>query len=281
MAQRTPTSPGNRDAKSAAPAKTAAAAKKAPAAAKSGPARPGAGKPGGTGPRGPRPALPRSAAAKRPPKLGRSIVQQGQRPWGLIITAIVIVILAVGVIGYAVLHKPPASYVTGSYTNPEIPDAKAISGMIYKKEPDHTHVEGIIKYDASPPVGGNHSQYWADCSGTVYPNAIANENAVHMLEHGAVWITYNPATLSKSDLTALKGFVTGQDRIALSPYAGLKTPISLQAWGYQLFVNKASDSRIADFISTLKFNQATTPENASCSDPAFDASKSTLGHPQD
>jgi hypothetical protein len=279
MAQRTPTSPGNRDAKSAAPAKTAAAAKKAPAAAKSGPARPGAGKPGGTGPRGPRPALPRSAAAKRPPKLGRSIVQQGQRPWGLIITAIVIVILAVGVIGYAVLHKPPASYVTGSYTNPEIPDAKAISGMIYKKEPDHTHVEGIIKYDASPPVGGNHSQYWADCSGTVYPNAIANENAVHMLEHGAVWITYKPG-LPADQIATLSKLVKGVDRMAMSPYPGLKTAISLQAWDYQLFVNSASDPRIEQFILALRFNPKTTPEaSASCSQPTFITHPSTPGHP--
>jgi Protein of unknown function (DUF3105) len=76
----------------------------------------------------------------------------------------------------------PTANVPG-YTNPEVA-AKAIDGLIYKPEPDHNHVEGAITYDTTPPIGGNHSQYWADCSGTVYPNAIANENAVHALEHG-------------------------------------------------------------------------------------------------
>ena len=116
--------------------------------------------------------------------------------------------LAVGVIGYATLHKGTAS-TNGGYTNPEIADAKAIPGVIYKPEPNHNHVEGNITYDTSPPVGGNHSQYWADCSGTVYPNAIANENAVHMLEHGAVWITYKPG-LAADQVATLAKLVHGR-----------------------------------------------------------------------
>ena len=35
----------------------------------------------------------------------------------------------------------------------------------------------------------------------------------------------------------------------LSPYPGLKSPISLQAWGEQLFVDKAGDKRIKRFLS--------------------------------
>ena len=110
---------------------------------------------------------------------------------------------------------------------------------------------GIVKYDTSPPIGGNHSQYWANCTGTIYDHQIANENAVHMLEHGAVWITYNPKTATAADITQLKSQVDGVDRMALSPYAGLKTPISLQAWDYQLFVNKATDPRIEQFIDAV------------------------------
>ena len=67
--------------------------------------------------------------------------------------------------------------------------------------------------------------------------------------------------------------------MALSPYAGLKTPISLQAWGYQLFVSSPSDPRIAQFIKVLRYNPKTTPENASCSDPYFKPSQSRPGHP--
>ena len=59
------------------------------------------------------------------------------------------------------------------YTNPEVAPAKAITGVSYHPEPLHNHVNGVLAYNTTPPVGGNHSQYWADCSGTVYPNAIA------------------------------------------------------------------------------------------------------------
>jgi hypothetical protein len=266
MAQRTPASPGNRGPKSAGPGKRPGAAAPTKPAAN---ARPSGARPStGGGP------------AKRPPakKAGRSIVNQKQRPWGLIITTVIVVIFAIGVVGFAVLHKGKASS-NGGYTNPEIADAKAISGVVYTPEPNHNHVEGNITYNTSPPVGGNHSQYWADCSGTVYPNAIANENAVHMLEHGAVWITYKPG-LAADQVATLSKLVTGVDRMAMSPYPDLKTNISLQSWDYQLFVDSASDPRIQQFILALRFNPKTTPEaSATCSQPTFIANPSTFGHP--
>jgi hypothetical protein len=165
------------------------------------------------------------------------------------------------------------------YTNPEVAAAKAITGVSYHPEPLHNHVEGALTYDTTPPVGGNHSQYWADCSGTVYPSAIANENAVHALEHGAVWITYQPG-LAADQVATLAKLVTGVDRMLMSPYPGLKTAISLQAWDYQLFVDSASDPRIAAFIKAVRFNPDTTPEvEATCSQPTFITHPSTFGHP--
>ena len=233
-------------------------------------------------------------AGRPPAKKGKSIVNQKQTPWGMIISTVAVVVFAAGVVVAVVATRGNGSSGSGStstggqaidkndpYRQPALPAAMAINGVTYRVEGQHDHTSDIVKYDASPPIGGNHSQYWANCTGNVYTAQIANENAVHMLEHGAVWITYNPKTLPKSELPKLESYVKGQDRTALTPYAGLKTPISLQAWGYQLFVNSASDPRIAQFISTLKYNPKTTPENASCSDPYFNASKSKPGHPQE
>jgi hypothetical protein len=101
-----------------------------------------------------------------------------------------------------------------------------------------------------------------------------------MLEHGAVWITYNPKTIAAADLDTLRRNVDGVDHLALSPYEGLKTPISLQAWNYQLFVSRADDPRIAAFVAALKFPSVNTPEpGASCADIGFVASQSYPGHP--
>jgi hypothetical protein len=68
--------------------------------------------------------------------------------------------------------------------------------------------------------------------------------------------------------------------MALSPYPGLRSNISLQAWGYQLFLNKADDPRIQQFVGALRYNSKTTPEHgASCSQPTFKTHPSTFGHP--
>jgi hypothetical protein len=224
-------------------------------------------------------ALNKKSGAKKP---GKSIVNQKQTPWGLIITTVVLVALAGGIVIFAVTqHKSsPVAAANKLYTQPETAAAQQITGLVHKVEPNHTHVEGTIKYDTTPPTGGNHSQYWADCSGTVYAQPIANENAVHMLEHGAVWITYNSKTLPAAQLDVLKKLVDGVDRMALSPYPDLTSNISLQAWGYQLFVNSASDPRIQQFINALRYNPKVTPEpSATCSQPQFKTHPSTFGHP--
>ena len=45
----------------------------------------------------------------------------------------------------------------------------------------------------------------------------------------------------------------------MSPFAGLDKPISLQAWGYQLKVDNASDGRIDEFIKALRVNATIEP----------------------
>ncbi|MGN6605452.1 MAG: DUF3105 domain-containing protein [Jatrophihabitans sp.] len=165
------------------------------------------------------------------------------------------------------------------YIRPEPATLKAIPGVVFRPEPKHDHVDGVVRYDASPPVGGDHSAYWADCTGTIYTAPIADENAVHDLEHGAVWVTYRPG-LPQADLARLTSLFSGTDYTLVSPYPGLKSPISLQSWDYQLFLDSASDPRLIAFVNAVRANPAVTPElGASCSQPTFKAHPSTPGHP--
>jgi len=226
------------------------------------------------------PSTKRASSGPPPRKPGKSIVNQRQTPWGLIVTAIVVVVFAVGIVAFAVTRHKTTSSSGKPFLN-ELPDAKSISGVTFRQEPNRNHANGVLHYDASPPVGGDHAPVWADCTGTVYANPIASENAGHSLEHGAVWITYQPG-LDTAQVTALGKLVTGQDRLLLSPYPGLKTKISLQSWGYQLFVDSASDPRIQQFIDALRYNPKTTPEyGATCSNPTFKTNPSTPGNPTD
>jgi hypothetical protein len=86
---------------------------------------------------------------------------------------------------------------------------------------------------------------------------------VHSLEHGAVWIAYHPERISGDALQALIRRVQGQPYTMLSPYPDLPVPISLQAWGHQLWVDDAGDQRIDQFLQGLRANPYTSPEPGS------------------
>src|SRR3954453_21702149 len=116
---------------------------------------------------------PARTTTARPParKPGKSIVNQKQTPWGLIITTVVLVVFAAAIVIYAVTRSGGKSSSSDAankgYVHAEIAAAKAIPGVIYKAEPNPGHVPGTVKYDTSPPIGGDHSGVWADCNGTV------------------------------------------------------------------------------------------------------------------
>jgi Protein of unknown function (DUF3105) len=149
----------------------------------------------------------------------------------------------------------------GSASSPGVVKHREIS--------ERNHVDGTVDYPDSPPMGGNHNSEWADCSGTVYKSPIRNENAVHSLEHGAVWLTYRPG-LDPAGVAALTELVDGVDYTMLSPYPGLDHAVSVQSWGYQLKTDSPTDPAIATFIRIYRQNPQTTPEpGASCVNPGF------------
>ncbi len=124
------------------------------------------------------------------------------------------------------------------------------------------HVTGTVLYPQTPPVGGDHNATPLTCGG--YEKPVPNENAaVHSLEHGAVWITYQPG-LAAVQLAALKGLVRGNDYRLLSPYTALPAPIVVTAWGTQLSVSSADDPRLAKFVRVYTQGPTTPEPGAVC-----------------
>jgi hypothetical protein len=195
-----------------------------------------------------------------------------QRPWGLIAGALVVVLFAAAVITYAVVKVNEAN--ANKVSSPD-----DIEGMqTYEYAAGQEHVTTPVEYSESPPVGGPHDGFWADCTGTVYDVDIRHENAVHSLEHGAVWITYNPDDLSDADVAKLADLVDGVSGRMLSPYEGLGSPISLQSWNHQLKVDSVDDERIAQFADLMTRNSDYHPEvGASCENPDFLANPLVVG----
>ncbi|MEV0183040.1 DUF3105 domain-containing protein [Streptomyces sp. NPDC050625] len=126
-----------------------------------------------------------------------------------------------------------------------------------------THVTTSVKYPMHPPVGGNHNPVWLNCNGDVYTSAVKDENAVHSLEHGAVWVTYT-SKADKADVDALAAKVKKTPYTLMSPYENQAAPLVLSAWGHQLTVKSASDPAVDKFFSTYVQGKQTPEPGASC-----------------
>jgi len=164
--------------------------------------------------------------------------------------------------------------VVSGQASPERPTLDGTQVAGYPAGQQHT--EADVDYPETPPVGGEHDPVWADCTGSVYSVQIRAENAVHSLEHGAVWVTYDPALVDDEDVSYLTELVEGRPGLLLSPYPDQGAPISLQAWDHQLRVQSATDPAVPQFIDLLVFSPTTTPEpGASCENPAFLAAPRT------
>lgn len=176
------------------------------------------------------------------------------------------------------VQKPPASVTpppgisgllawdTAGYPGP----GKSGPGSL-----ESAHVPGPVTYAVTPPVGGPHAAVWANAG--VYTAPIPTERGVHDLEHGAVWITYDPS-LSASDVAALTAFVAKQSMIPesaqglpdgqanryvlMSPWGSgsLPSPIVISAWGYQLRVSSPTDPRLQQFVDMFRNSKTYSPE---------------------
>lgn len=166
----------------------------------------------------------REARAKRNRRIGIwSAAVGGAAIVALVITAVV-------------LTPQPRAYSVGG-------DGAEIEGVA-TFDNEAAHVEGPVVYEQTPPVGGPHNPAWLNCG--VYTEQVPSENAVHSLEHGALWITYD-RSLSAADVAELRAKLPST-YVILSPFAGLPEPIVLSGWNTQLAVDDVADPRIESFI---------------------------------
>jgi hypothetical protein len=122
------------------------------------------------------------------------------------------------------------------------------------------HTESPVTYPQTPPVGGEHHPTWLNCG--ICGEPVPNVNAVHSLEHGAVWVTYDRA-LSADALATLREHLPST-YVILSPYDGLPAPIVLSAWNVQLYLDTPDDPRLPRFFEEYWRNQNVPEPGALC-----------------
>ena len=171
----------------------------------------------------------------------------------------------IGWIGGSVAGVVAVALVIGfvvSSAEPKVDPASISIGQL-ETYPDLTsnHVAGTVDYAMTPPAGGDHNAVWLNCG--VYSEAVPNENAVHALEHGAVWVTYDPALVDEAGVTELRSKLP-DTYIVVSPFADLGAPVVASAWGNQVFLDGVDDERLGDFVTKFwRSNDAPEP-GAAC-----------------
>jgi hypothetical protein len=194
----------------------------------------------------------REAEAARRERAAQIQREHQRRERRRILLGVVVVVLVLAFIAFGV-YRGPGTAGPGTLT--------------------HDHVDGPVTYAVTPPVGGPHNSIWMNAG--VYTKPVPSERAVHTLEHGAVWITYDP-DLSAAKVQQLVDFFNKQTMISetggrsnryvdVSPWVdnSLPSPIMISSWGYQLGVDSPTDPRLQQFVDTFRNSKTYSPEYGS------------------
>jgi Protein of unknown function (DUF3105) len=166
---------------------------------------------------------------------------------------IVGLIAAVFVAGFAALVILDARQNTASAPPGEV--------QTFDVGPANQHTQEDVDYAQNPPVGGEHNPVWQNCG--YYSEPIGDENAVHSLEHGAVWITYSP-DLPQDEVERLRDLAQNESYLLVSPREGLPSPVVASAWGKQLSLESAEDPDLERFIGAYSQGPQTPEKGAVC-----------------
>lgn len=141
-------------------------------------------------------------------------------------------------------------------------DPRTIAGVQSFADLARTHVSEPVAYPQTPPVGGPHTTAWQNCG--FYQAPVADETGVHSLEHGAVWITYRPG-LPPEQMAKLCELGEVESYVLVSPYPSLPAPVVVSAWGKQLTLDSAMDTRLDNFVHVYQQGSQTLEPGAPCS----------------
>lgn len=119
----------------------------------------------------------------------------------------------------------------------------------------------VTTYNSNPPTSGPH---WPEpVKNGVYDTQFPDEQMIHNLEHGYIWISYLPSTseatsgaapgISEDEKKKLSQLAAADNwKVVLGPRAANDTRIILAAWGRLLKMNDLDEAKIKEFISVYR-----------------------------
>ncbi|HJM76494.1 MAG TPA: DUF3105 domain-containing protein [Dehalococcoidia bacterium] len=180
--------------------------------------------------------------------------------------------LTIGAVGgtvliiiYLIIQNPLAS------TSPLLGDARDVPAGV-SQEAHTTNAADMVGRPGEPPAIGPHfggpecvpPSFGNHCGPApygIYDFPVNDGNAVHSLEHGMVWISYNPELVTAEMLATLEEIANDRRRdVILSPRPQNGLPIYAVSWGRVLAIDGTAgveEALLRDFVTT---NNNRSPE---------------------
>jgi len=159
-------------------------------------------------------------------------------------------------LGAAIIATTAVAFIV--FASPPVP---TLDGVIVYNNLSRDHSEAPQTYAQTPPAGGVHSAEWQNCG--FYDQPVRNEKVVHSLEHGAVWIAYQP-DLPVEAIDRLRSLARGRTHVLVAPYPNLPKPVVATAWELQLPLDDVTDPRLSLFVSRYEKGPQTPEPGALC-----------------
>jgi len=172
----------------------------------------------------------------------------GESPWPKRLAWIAGVGLVVTLVAVVFLSQPEIRGV------PEGTETIQVTG--------NQHVAGTIYAANEIPAGGNMDSAWQNCG--FYGNQVRAESVVHSMEHGAVWVAFDPE-LSADEIDSLRRFASRSEKVVVSPVPGISSPVIVSAWGFQLDISDLDDSRLDQFVNEFSGSSDAPEPGGRCS----------------
>ncbi len=150
-----------------------------------------------------------------------------------------IVLLIIGSLGYGVVYLA---------ARPEKP-IPGIAFPILGRE--HIPVGTYhSEYNSNPPTSGSH--YAKEAAWGVYQNELPDEQLIHNLEHGGIWISYKP-DIDQEIKTELESIGNRYKKsVIVAPRVKNDSMIALASWGRLEKLDTFDEVEIINFIDANK-----------------------------
>jgi hypothetical protein len=106
-----------------------------------------------------------------------------------------------------------------------------------------------VAYNSNPPTSGPHWPQPANWG--AYPTQLPDEQLVHNLEHGGIWISYKPGSIDQETINKLNDFAKRYTLIIVEPREQNETAITLAAWTHLQKLDQYDETAILRFIDAF------------------------------